>query len=189
MAEGGFVVPPIVCRLRKQAACYTENRIRPPNKRVWLANLLTAKYLFGENQEIRKRLRLRDLSAYRADHGYRPIGLLTKLGVTNGSTMKDLPLCERCGKPVSPDDDVYEEVLLRHHGHRECARLADEQIQRQEAAVDDAERNWASKERECPKCKTGFTSVQNRGACPACGYVFCASHPELGDASWWCEIE
>jgi hypothetical protein len=40
---------------------------------------LTPKDLFGENQEIRKRLRPTDLSAYRADRGYRPIGLLTEL--------------------------------------------------------------------------------------------------------------
>ncbi len=103
--------------------------------------------------------------------------------------MKDLPLCERCGEPVSPDDDVYEDVLLRHHGHRECARLADEHYQRQVAAREDAERRWAGKERECPKCKTRFTSVQNKGVCPECQYVFYASCPELGDVLWWQKIE
>ncbi len=50
-------------------------------KRVRFPNLLTARDLFGENQEIRKRLWLMDLSAYLADRGYRPIGLLTKLAV------------------------------------------------------------------------------------------------------------
>jgi hypothetical protein len=109
-----LVAPPIVYRSRKQAASYTENRIRPPDKRVWFPNLLTAKDLFGENQEIidsdvvndrfstantavpaefagflaverfinnlgrnRKRVRLTGLPAYRADRGYRLIGLLT----------------------------------------------------------------------------------------------------------------
>ncbi|NIP28834.1 MAG: hypothetical protein GWN67_29055 [Phycisphaerae bacterium] len=36
---------------------------------------------------------------------------------------------------------------------------------------------WKGKERECPKCKTVFTSVQNIGGCPKCGFVFFASHP------------
>ena len=62
--KGGVVSSPIAYRLRKQAACYAENRIRSPDKRVRLPNLLTPKDLFGENQEIRKRLR--------------PNGLLTK---------------------------------------------------------------------------------------------------------------
>lgn len=36
---------------------------------------------------------------------------------------------------------------------------------------------WKGKERECPKCKTVFTSIQNKGGCPKCGFVFYASHP------------
>ena len=56
----GFVVPPIVYRPRKQAACYAENGIGATDKRVRTANLLTPKDLFGENQEIRKRLRPTD---------------------------------------------------------------------------------------------------------------------------------
>ncbi len=45
-----------------------------------MPNLLTAKDLFGQNEEISKRVRLTDLSAYHADCGYRLIGLLTELG-------------------------------------------------------------------------------------------------------------
>jgi len=56
------------------------NRIRLTDGRVRFPNLLTAKDLFGENQEITKRLRPTDLSAYRADRRYRPIGLLTEFG-------------------------------------------------------------------------------------------------------------
>ena len=44
-----------------------------------LPNLLTAKDLFGENQEIRMRLWLTDLSTCFAERGYMSIGLLTKL--------------------------------------------------------------------------------------------------------------
>ena len=59
---------------------YTENRIRLPDERVRFPNLLTAKDLFGQNHQIRKRHRPTDLPAYRADRGYRPVSLLTKLG-------------------------------------------------------------------------------------------------------------
>lgn len=103
--------------------------------------------------------------------------------------MKDLHLCERCGKPVFPEDDVYEEVLLRHHGHRECARLGDEQVQRRLKAVENAKRNWEGKERECPKCTHRFPSVQDKGVCPKCQHMFYASHPEQGDTWWWEAIE
>ena len=41
----------IAYRSRRHTACYTENRIRPPDEPVWLPNLLTPKGLFGENQE------------------------------------------------------------------------------------------------------------------------------------------
>lgn len=103
--------------------------------------------------------------------------------------MKDLPLCERCGKPVSPDDDVYNEVLLRHHGHKACAWLADQRCDRQMAAFREAEEFWAGKDRECPKCGTSFASCQDRGVCPTCQFIFWASNPELGDVRWWRTIE
>ncbi|MBO9998901.1 MAG: ankyrin repeat domain-containing protein [Cyanobacteria bacterium SID2] len=34
---------------------------------------------------------------------------------------------------------------------------------------------WAGLERNCPKCKTAFTSVQDYGKCPNCGHKFHAS--------------
>jgi len=40
-----------------------KNRTKPPNKPAWIANLLTSKDSFGQNQEISKRLRPTDLSA------------------------------------------------------------------------------------------------------------------------------
>lgn len=36
---------------------------------------------------------------------------------------------------------------------------------------------WKGKERVCPKCRMAFTSIQNKGNCPKCGFVFYASHP------------
>ncbi len=48
---------------RHSLVSYTENRIRPPDERVRLPNLLTPKDLFGENQEIRKHLRPNGLLA------------------------------------------------------------------------------------------------------------------------------
>lgn len=50
-------------------------------KGVRAANCLTSKDFLGENQEIRKRARPTDLSAYDADAGYRPISLLTEFGM------------------------------------------------------------------------------------------------------------
>lgn len=38
--------------------------------------------------------------------------------------------------------------------------------------------NWAGRERDCPKCGTTFTSVQDKGSCPACQYTFYASKSE-----------
>jgi len=78
VAEEGLGVPPTAFRLRKQTACYTENRIRPPDKRVRFPNLLTANHLLGENWEVGKRDMPTELSAYHADIGYRRIGLLTE---------------------------------------------------------------------------------------------------------------
>ncbi len=34
---------------------------------------------------------------------------------------------------------------------------------------------WDKRERPCPKCNTVFRSVQNRGGCPQCGFLFFAS--------------
>ena len=42
---------------------------------------------------------------------------------------------------------------------------------------DRLDREWAGKERTCPKCSTTFTAKFNRCACPKCRHVFFASHP------------
>ena len=55
-------------------------------------NLLTAKDLLAENQEIRKRDRLTGLSAYHANHGYRPIGLLTEFACYKPVTLSQIVL-------------------------------------------------------------------------------------------------
>jgi len=44
-----------------------------------------------------------------------------------------------------------------------------------EYEVDDAK--WVGKERECPKCNSRFSSIEDRGQCPNCSYIFYASHP------------
>ncbi len=48
-----------------------------------------------------------------------------------------------------------------------------------------AEREWSGKPRVCPKCETEFTSVQNKGQCTTCGFMFYASHPDSGNEMWW----
>ena len=61
-------------------------------------------------------------------------------------------------------------------------RLRDSKIQ--VATFHLAERVWSGKERVCPKCERGFSSITNRGQCQSCGYIFYASHPEAGDTRW-----
>ena len=60
--------------------------------------------------------------------------------------------------------------------------VADDKKIRQVTA--DAEREWAGRERVCPKCDVSFRSVGDRGQCPACYHTFFASHPD-GDPNWW----
>jgi hypothetical protein len=63
-----------------------------------------------------------------------------------------------------------------------------EQEDRQRAAHERAEREWAGKLRCCPKCAIEFRSVRDRGQCPRCGHIFYASHPMLGNVMWWLQI-
>ena len=55
-------------------------------------------------------------------------------------------------------------------------------------AVEQGEREWAGKPRNCPDCETQFTSVRDRGQCPSCGHIFYASHPDLGNVMWWLQV-
>lgn len=58
---------------------------------------------------------------------------------------------------------------------------------RRESAQYEAEVEWRGRIRPCPKCGTEFKSVQDRGQCPGCAHVFCASHPG-GPTDWWMKI-
>jgi ribosomal protein S27AE len=51
------------------------------------------------------------------------------------------------------------------------------ELQRSQSARRDAELKWSGQERTCPKCKTSFTSIKDRGQCTQCGFVFLASNP------------
>lgn len=62
-------------------------------------------------------------------------------------------------------------------------RIQSEERQQRDATLR-AEREWSGKQRPCPKCNTTFKSVQDRGQCPKCGFMFFASHPN-NDPDWW----
>ncbi|MHC4086675.1 MAG: PHD finger domain-containing protein [Planctomycetota bacterium] len=69
----------------------------------------------------------------------------------------------RKGIKINGAEELFLKYFCREERMKACAEL---------------DKVWKGKERECPKCKTVFTSIQNKGGCPKCGFVFCASHPE-----------
>ena len=62
-------------------------------------------------------------------------------------------------------------------------RIREEQLERRRA-IEHAEKKWSGAERPCPKCGHIFVSVQDRGQCPKCRFIFYASHPD-NEPEWW----
>ena len=65
----------------------------------------------------------------------------------------------------------------------EQSKSMSEEYEKQLSAYNEADREFANKERKCPRCNKFFVSTQNRGQCPECRLVFLASHP-MGDQPW-----
>ncbi|MEM7314730.1 MAG: zf-TFIIB domain-containing protein [Planctomycetota bacterium] len=65
---------------------------------------------------------------------------------------------------IAESERLLEKITAKHQ------QIRDEMLR--------AEREWSGQERQCPKCETTFVSVQNRGQCPRCGFVFLASNPD-----------
>ena len=83
-------------------------------------------------------------------------------------------------------DPEWQQAVARARSESLLERLI-EREQRQQAAFDAAEQEWANAQRNCPHCHEAFKSVKNLGRCPKCGYMFYASHPLGGGKMWWVE--
>lgn len=79
------------------------------------------------------------------------------------------------GEFDAPEPLVYVDPAVAQSTADEYAELLE--------AYQQAERMYANKERQCPRCNSTFVSVQNRGQCPNCRLIFLASHP-MGDEPW-----
>lgn len=76
------------------------------------------------------------------------------------------------------DDGTIETHVVDPVRHRLAdveRAAADEAREVAQAEQQRLEAQWAGRPRRCPRCGARFVSVQDKGVCPACRYVFRAS--------------